>query len=328
MKKFKVFALMCLLMFGMSSCVYSLFPIYTQETLVFLPELVGKWQTNPDDADDYIEFIPMSEKLKILSKKQKEMGLVAEAKVSNLEINQDTDGDKKTYKYTMAGDGWSIKSDTIITVDIDGEEVADPAQVRAYYDDLFGDMQEEVSKKPILDSSAIEGLGSMIKGAEETFADDIGDLVKGLQKLGQGLKKATADFKGTTYVSTEEFYKMVVQDEEDRMAYQAHLAQIGEDYFLDIYPLPEYTNDVFSDNLFPVHTFFKVNIENGQLNLTMFDLEKLNELFESNLIRLRHEYVNGNVLITAQPKEIQKFLDKYSDDESVFETTEIYSRID
>lgn len=136
------------------------------------------------------------------------------------------------------------------------------------------------------------------------------------------------DFKGTTYVSTEESYKMIVVEGEERTAYQAHLAQIGEDYFLDIYPLPEYTNDVFDGNMFPVHTFFKLSVDEEEMRMTMFDLEKLNELFESNLIRLRHEYVNGNVLITAQPKEIQKFLDKYSDDENVFDGEAIYSKID
>ena len=57
-----------------------------------------------------------------------------------------------------------------------------------------------------------------------------------------------------------------------------------------------------------------------------FDLEKLNDLFESNLIRLRHENVDGTILITAQPKELQKFFDTYADDESVFDTRETYSR--
>jgi len=71
----------------------------------------------------------------------------------------------------------------------------------------------------------------------------------------------------------------------------------------------------------------KMDMKDGKLNLTMFDLEKLNKLFDSNLIRLRHENVDGTVLITAQPKEIQKFLEKYADDESVFESIETYARV-
>ena len=71
----------------------------------------------------------------------------------------------------------------------------------------------------------------------------------------------------------------------------------------------------------------KVSITDYELEVTSFDLEKLHKLFESNLIRMRHENVEGTILITAQPDEIQKFLDRYSDDNSVFEETETYSRI-
>ncbi|MCR9081468.1 MAG: hypothetical protein NXH89_03550, partial [Cyclobacteriaceae bacterium] len=72
----------------------------------------------------------------------------------------------------------------------------------------------------------------------------------------------------------------------------------------------------------------KLRLTGQKLVLTPFDLEKLNRLFESNLIRLRHENVDGTVLITAQPKEIQKFLERYSEDETVFEDADIYERID
>jgi hypothetical protein len=70
----------------------------------------------------------------------------------------------------------------------------------------------------------------------------------------------------------------------------------------------------------------KLGLEGNQMNITPFDLEKLNELFKSNLIRLRHEYVDGNVLITAQPEEIQAFIKRYSNDESVFEDTDTFTR--
>jgi hypothetical protein len=71
----------------------------------------------------------------------------------------------------------------------------------------------------------------------------------------------------------------------------------------------------------------KVKLNGNKLDLIQFDLDKLNKLFKSNLIRLRNENVDGTILITAQPKELQKFLDKYSDDESVFEDAESYTRI-
>ena len=327
MKKLKVFLVLGVLMFGMSSCVYSLFPIYTEDTLVFLPELIGKWQTNPDAPEDYIEFKKVTEE---------DEGITVAGTDAAIQMNDDTDGDPETYNYFMSGPGWSIKSDSPITVEVDGEEISNPAEVKMYYDAMFGEMQTDVSTKTgeMINEKLAQAIDSINNGKSnlneklEKLGEGLNKLGKSLSKLDKALNKIDADFKGTGYVSTEDSYKMIVRENGEETPYLAHLVQIGEDYFLDVYPLPEYTSDMFGGNLFPVHTFFKLSVEKKELKLTMFDLEKLNELFESNLVRLRHEYVNGSVLITAQPKEIQKFLDKYSDDETVFESEEVYAKID
>jgi hypothetical protein len=180
--------------------------------------------------------------------------------------------------------------------------------------------EEGLTKKLTEFDSAARAEGS-------EFGQMMNDLGKGLSKMAKAMKDASAKFKGTAYVSQEESYKMVVMSGGERLPYQAHVVAIGEDYFLDLYPLPEFSDNTFSNNLFPVHTFMKMNLENGKLKLTQFDLEKLNELFESNLVRLRHEYVDGNVVITAQPEEIQKFLDRYSNDENVFDDIEVYEKV-
>jgi hypothetical protein len=283
---------------------------------------VGKWQSDPSNEEDFIEFIPMSEKKRI------ELGLeeappMVIRKSSSIDMVDNTDGDSDTYSYFMKGDGWSIKSDNPITVTIQGEEVSDTILVRKHYDELFGELKTDAENG--LEKTLLE-IDSASKAEGSGFGKVMEDLGKGLSQLGEAIKKAEAKFKGTAYASTDESYKMVVMSDGERIPYMAHVVEIGEDYFLDIYPLPEYTDATFAANLFPVHTFMKIGIENGQLHLTQFDLEKLNELFESNLIRLRHEYVDSNVVITAQPTEIQKFLDKYSNDQAVFEDAEIYSK--
>lgn len=317
MKRLKVTIAFAAILLIMNSCVYSLFPIYTEDTLVYLPELVGKWQSDPNDNENYIEFIPLSD--------GKKNGTPYGEPIteSSMDMVDDSDGDPETYTYTMQGEGWSIKSDDPITVEVDGMTISDPAEVKAYYDQLFGemqgDLQEGLSKK-------LTELDSVANANEESFGEGLQKLGQGLKKLTEGLRDASAKFKGTAYVSKEESYKMVVMTDGERLPYQAHVVEIGEDYFLDLYPLPEYSDNTFFSNLFPVHTFMKMNIEDGQLKLTQFDLEKLNELFESNLVRLRHEYVDGNVVITAQPEEIQKFLDRYSNDETVFDGVEDYRK--
>ena len=314
MKKFKVFAAFGLLVFLMSSCVYSLFPIYTEDTLVYLPELVGKWMMNPDDPDDFIEFIPMSDS----------------DTDDSIDLNEDKDGDIGTYTYMMQGDGWSIKSDDPITVEVNGQVISDPKEVKAYYDQMFGEMKVDAKDKldQLMNSEMAQSMDSTLKNQSSGLGKGLKDLSDGLGSLGKALKETEAKFKGSAYVTREQSYKMIVQDDNDRYVYQAHVAQIGEDLFLDLYPLPEYSDEAFGTNLFPVHTFMKLNLGDGKLELTQFDLEKLNKLFESNLVRLRHEMVDGTALITAQPEEIQKFLDRYSNDETVFEGKEVYTRLE
>lgn len=317
MKRLKVTIAFAAIVLIMNSCVYSLFPIYTEDTLVYLPELVGKWQNDPNDNENYIEFIPIND--------EKKQGTVYADPNSDfkLKMNYDSDGDPDTYNYIIQGDNWSIKSDDPITVERSGQTISDPDLVKSHYDSVFGGI--EMQAKEGLTRKTTE-LDSAANAEGSSFGKALNDLGKGLSQLGDALKESTDKFKGTAYVSQEESYKMVVMTDGERLPYQAHVVEIGEDYFLDLYPLPEYSDNTFSSNLFPVHTFMKMNIEDGQLKLTQFDLEKLNELFESNLVRLRHEYVDGNVVITAQPTEIQKFLDRYSTDETVFDGVEVYRK--
>ena len=54
MKKFRSYFALGALLILLNSCVYSLFPIYTDDTLVYFPELLGRWEIEGDE--DYIEF--------------------------------------------------------------------------------------------------------------------------------------------------------------------------------------------------------------------------------------------------------------------------------
>jgi hypothetical protein len=201
MKKAKSILAFGLLVVLLNSCVYSLFPIYTDDTLVYFPELLGRWEMDGDE--DYIEF-------------------------SNLPTEKD----------------------------------------------IFGGSSENESTEPVKAKN----------------------------------------------------YRVVIMEDGDKKDYVGHRAEIGKDFFLDLYPNTRDYDATLYSNLMPVHTFIKLKFLDNQLYLTSFDLEKLKNLFESNLIRLRHEYVDRSILITAQPKEIQKFLDRYSEDETVFEDKAIYKR--
>ncbi|KYG76579.1 hypothetical protein [Roseivirga echinicomitans] len=306
-KKTKVFATLLLLCFFLSSCVYSLFPIYTEESLVYLPELIGKWKTG-EDPDDYILF-----------------ERIQQNEEEDTEVNDEYE-EASVYTDSIFGDGWKIKVNGPIEMRVNGELVTDRDSIQRHYDAI---MQGIMSPKIKQETELMFGRGDST--GRETKVQTFGKAkLGGLDKLLEGsqkLAKNTASYDGSYQIVRDESYKMVVVDDDERLVYQAHLVQIGNNMFLDLYPLPEYSDAAFGENMFPVHTFMKLKLNGNKLDLTQFDLNKLNKLFKSNLIRLRHENVDGTILITAQPKELQKFLAKYSEDESVFDDSESYTRI-
>lgn len=264
----------------LNSCVYSLFPIYTKDTLVFKQELLGMW-----DLEDgtYMIFRTREEADKALDGKEEK---------------------EKKHKYEIViKEDFTISSDEPIFVMIDGKKVFDEDSIRQK---ILAGIERD-------DDEEDSGLSISSETADKMVDN----------------KPKIKDFKGTVevYDKDKSYVLTVVDEEEDKEThYTAHLANVGGDLFLDLYPITNFNSDNFSDNFFPVHTFYKVEITEDEFTMIHFDLDKLNDLFESNLIRLRHENVDGTILITAQPKELQKFFDKYADDESVFDSRETYKR--
>ncbi|MEQ8240080.1 MAG: hypothetical protein RIA69_12755 [Cyclobacteriaceae bacterium] len=276
----------------MSSCVYSLFPIYTEDTLVFKKELLGKWMI---DEHSYLLF----------------------------ESNYKKGGDQpKEYEYSIEiKEGYTLQSDNPIFVTQNGKKVYNEDSIKRIMNERMS-ATSFTENKESKTSSKTDALSSLDeKKLSQLFSNDIE------KKFSDKLKSKDMDYQGSISVYEEKSYKLTVMNEDSTTdTYIAHLVEIGDDLFMDLYPTKEFDSKSFSDNFFPVHTFFKIALTEHEFSMTFFDLDKLNKLFESNLIRLRHENVEGTVLITAQPKELQKFLDKYADDESVFEGTETYKK--
>lgn len=265
---------MCIL----SSCVYSLFPIYTEETIIFEPALLGTWEDNDGYKITFYRF--SDETPKTVSPANKE---------------------KTVYTDSLIGEGWSMRGDEPISIEIGGKLVFDKEKITAHMDSLMiGLIEEEPTEK------------------EET---------KEKSSSARWLLNQTS-IEGRVSVNSEKAYRMIVQDSEDENSvYEVHLVKIAENYFIDLYPILDTNSGLFTANAFPVHTFMKVNFTDDNFELISFDLEKLNDMFVKKLVRLRHENVGGNILITAQPEQIQKFLEVYSDNQEVYEEAITYSRV-
>lgn len=276
-----------LLVFGilvatMSSCVYSLFPIYTEDTLIFKEQLVGKWNIGEDGS--YMLF--------------EKMGSDDEASAK-----------EENYKYELEiKEGFTMRSNDPLFIEKNGRKIYDEDSIKIIMRENLGNISLEEDKRaktPPIDFEKI--IKEQIKEDKLTPQD--------------------IAYEGSVAVYEEKSYRLTVMNSKgEKEVYVAHLVEIGKDLFMDLYPIKEFDSKDISDNFFPVHTFYKVAVSDKEFTMTHFDLDKLNKLFDSNLIRLRHENVDGTILITAQPKELQKFIDKYADDESVFDFTETYQK--
>lgn len=107
---------------------------------------------------------------------------------------------------------------------------------------------------------------------------------------------------------------------EKKAEFQLHLVELNGKTYIDFFP-EQWNVDIsiLEFHLMGVHTFAKVNIENDSIAINWFDSDWFKENLESNKIRIKHEKNSANILLTAQPKELQKFVSKYSNDEDAFD---------
>ncbi|MEN8116585.1 MAG: hypothetical protein ABFS16_06370 [Bacteroidota bacterium] len=129
-------------------------------------------------------------------------------------------------------------------------------------------------------------------------------------------KKDMKNIDSTSYIlklTTRE------DDVELKSIFSVHIIELGGHYFLDFYleEEDEYL-DLASFHIIPVHTFAKLTVEKDKLIINWFDQEWMEDLIKENRIRIHHEESDDFILLTAKPKELQKFVTKYVNSEEAF----------
>ncbi|OEJ99768.1 hypothetical protein BFP71_09390 [Roseivirga misakiensis] len=280
--------------------MYSLFPLYTEDTLVYLPELVGKWQAGRF-ADEYI-IIQASNENEVASEQEKP-----------------TD--------SIVGEKWVARFVGEPSIKVGEKVVTNRDSIWMYYDRIYSkiDQGNHNTIRSLMDSSAkMRELLLLLADEEEALSTILNSAEIGLDKL---ISDKKPKFKGTVSVGGSKSYRMIYQEGDERTEYTAHLVRIGKDYFLDILPDAEQSDYAFGAIMLPTHTFLRIDLDKDNLNIQRFDLERMAELFERNQVRLRHENVDGTMVITAKPKELQSFIKRYALKKGVFEEKEVFKRI-
>lgn len=119
----------------------------------------------------------------------------------------------------------------------------------------------------------------------------------------------------------EKQYGLVYTDRDGKEGgFVAHLLKVDGRMYLDLFPdepdLKE--NDFYKAHLLPAHTFLRVAEIEPVLKMAALDPEWVDELLKKEPDAIKHERIEGRVVLTAQPKELQAFLAKHEKTEDAF----------
>lgn len=105
-----------------------------------------------------------------------------------------------------------------------------------------------------------------------------------------------------------------------------NLTKIGTNTYMDF--LPYHLKDKklqgrFSTNYINGHTFAQVKIQAQKLSIKAFDIEFIEDLIRKKRLRLKHEKLsNDQIILTASTKELRSFIEKYGNDEELYDGVE------
>jgi hypothetical protein len=131
--------------------------------------------------------------------------------------------------------------------------------------------------------------------------------------------------------ATNKMYQLTITDKEGKQGkFAACLFQLKQEYFLDLIPADcNYaTNqaDLVAFSMFPGHLLVRVAQIEPELKLAFFDFDWLGKFLEKNPKALAHYREGDRLLLTAGPRELQKFVLKHLSGGELFEKPDVMVR--
>ena len=137
-----------------------------------------------------------------------------------------------------------------------------------------------------------------------------------IRRLDPDFEKLTGDWKQYNSGYT---YKLSVREEDKMEEFALHLLELGDDLYLDFFPVDYDIRHGFLDmHLVPAHIFVKAELTDRALILHFFDMEWLQDLIDSRKIKISHVETQDRYLLTAKTEELQKFITKFANDSTTF----------
>lgn len=127
-------------------------------------------------------------------------------------------------------------------------------------------------------------------------------------------------------------YKLTYEGDDGEITeVEAHLVKLNGHFYLDFQRWTDF-GDMYDFNLLApqidVHNFARIIWDQKQLELILFDGEKIVELLEQRRARIKHEAIEDEqYVLTAKPKELQEFVVKYAEELLDFSETVVMTKV-
>lgn len=122
--------------------------------------------------------------------------------------------------------------------------------------------------------------------------------------------------------STNNTLKLTVVEQGKTGEFAAHLFKLGQEQFLDLIPTDcNYaTNqaDLVAFSMFPGHLLVRVQQIEPELSLAFFDFDWLENYLKQNPKALAHHLESDRIVLTADTRDLQKFVLKHSGTNELF----------
>jgi hypothetical protein len=137
--------------------------------------------------------------------------------------------------------------------------------------------------------------------------------------------------EGDSIDSEDNTYFILFEDLQDDLSdtvfFIGSIGELNNQKYLDLSLFDLARSQTFENNhLLPVHTFSRLNVNSEELTLEFFKDSWIKSLIESNQVRIKYEKLDDDILITASSEELQKFIEKYGDDNEAYEDPTILKK--
>lgn len=179
-----------------------------------------------------------------------------------------------------------------------------------------------VKKAGITVFAVLVMLGGCVPSLHKLYTED--DVIFKQELVGSWTSESIDDSWEFRSDNKESYELNYIDEKGKKGKFEVHLVKLEDKIFMDLYPSEPniVSNDLYKLHLLGVHTFMLIKQIEPVPELSPMDYEGMTEFLEDNPEAIKHEIIEGRVILTASTEELQDFVVKYAGAESeIFDDT-------